>query len=178
MKTGLLAQMRMEPGPATPPPIRDIAPPVDVLPYPLWMIILVAGVALGLAAFIGWRLLRWYRNRPAPPPPSARSIALRELEKLRPEVKRLDPYPFSIAVSDILRTFIGGHYALHAREQTSPEFLAAIATSRRFTEDDRKLLARFLERVDMIKFARIDASAEENQELLSAATAFVHGGGV
>jgi len=120
--------------------------------------------------------VRWWRNRPVPPPPSARSIALRELDKLRMRVEQMEPYSFSIAVSDILRTFIGAEYLLHAREQTSPEFLAAIASSLRFSNEDRTLLARFLERADMIKFARIEATSADSRELLSSATAFVQGG--
>jgi hypothetical protein len=38
-------------------------------------------------------------------------------------------------------------------------------------------LLRFLERADMIKFARVDATTEDSQQLLSSASAFVEGGG-
>jgi hypothetical protein len=170
----LLAQIRPQPAPAA-PVIRDIAPPLDVFPYPIWIVVLGGAVVLVVLALIAWWLIRWWRNRPSPLPPSARSIALRELEKLRAQLEQMEPYAFSIAVSDILRTFIGAHYSLHAREQTSPEFLAAIASSPRFSSDDRTLLTRFLERADMIKFARIDATSDDSRELLSSATAFVQG---
>jgi hypothetical protein len=161
----------------TPSPIRDIAPPLDVFPYPPWMVAIAVGAAVLITALLAWLLIRWWRNRPGPPPPSPRSIALLALEKLRDQVQRLDPYAFSIAVSDVLRTFIGAHYGLHAREQTSPEFLAAISGAARFSTDDRALLTRFLERADMIKFARVDATTEDSQQLLSSASAFVEGGG-
>jgi hypothetical protein len=161
---------------ATPPPIRDIAPPLDLFPYPLWMVLVVATIAGALLAVISWLLFRWWRNRPPPAPPTARSIAMRELQMLRNKLRSLEPYAFSIAVSDVLRTFIGAHYGLHAREQTSPEFLAAAANSHAFSADERSQLARFLEKADMIKFARVDAGERDSEELLSTACAFVEGG--
>ena len=85
------------------------------------------------------------------------------------------PYEFSIAVSDVLRTYIGAQYRLHAREQTSPEFLGAISRSAKFSENEKALLTGFLERSDLIKFARIDATSEDSAELLRNAVAFVEG---
>ena len=70
---------------------------------------------------------------------------------------------------------MSGQFSLHATSQTSPEFLASIAKSPRFSDEDRKLLATFLDRCDMLKFARVEAHAEENGELLGAAAAFVQG---
>lgn len=168
MSRGFLAQL-----PPTPPEIRDIAPPVDVFPYPLWVILAVGAGAALLIGGLGWLLIRAWRKRPPPPPPSARSLTLRALEKLRSQLTTLDPYAFSIAVSDLLRSFIGAQYGLRAAQQTSPEFLATISDSSRFSEDDRTLLGRFLERCDLIKFARIEAGREESEELLRSAIAFV-----
>ena len=103
-------------------------------------------------------------------------MALAALERLRAQVRTLSPYDFSIAVSEVLRTFIERQHRLRALEQTSPEFLASLAAARQFTEADRGLLADFLERCDLIKFARVEASAETSEELLGSATAFVQGG--
>jgi hypothetical protein len=164
------------PGAPELPEIRDIAPPVDVFPYPPWMVATAALLAAIILGVIIWLIVRWVRSRPAPPPPTPRAIALRELERLRGDVDRLEPYAFSIAVSDVLRRFIGAQYGLHAQQQTSPEFLAAIGTSTRFSADDQQLLGGFLERCDLIKFARIDASSDESRELLGRAVAFVQGG--
>ena len=166
------------PAPGTPEPveIKDIAPPVDVFPYPLWMVLAAAGIALAVLSLIAWLLVSWLRSRPAPPPPTPRAVALRELEKLRGQVQTSEPYAFSFPVSDVLRTYIGAQYRLHAREQTSPEFLATISNSPKFTDADRSLLAGFLEHCDMIKFARIDATADDSAKLLESAVAFVQGG--
>ena len=165
--------------PATPAPvaIKDIAPPVDVFPYPLWMVVAAAVLALALLAGLVWFVVAMIKNRPAPPPLSATAIALRELEELRARLNELAPYQFSIAVSDVLRTFISkAKFRLSATTQTSTEFLAAISNSPNFSDTDRSLLAGFLEHCDMIKFARIDATADDSAKLLESAIAFVQGG--
>lgn len=159
------------------PQIRDIAPPLDVFPYPAWMIALAVLLVLVMLGFAVWALVRWLRSRPAPPPPDPATIARRELERLRERVTEMEPYAFSIAVSDVLRTFIGkSRFHLPATQQTSPEFLAAISRSALFSEKDRVLLGRFLEKCDMIKFARIHATSEDNAELVASALSFVQGG--
>jgi len=164
------------PAPAAPPElpaIKDIAPPVDVFPWPPWLVACFILVVLAILGAIVAAIIIARKNRPQPPPPTPREIARRELEALRAQVGRLPPYEFSIAVSDVLRTYIGGEFRLQARQQTSPEFLAAIAHSVKFSEKDKTLLARFLERCDLIKFARIAATQEDSNELLGSAIAFV-----
>jgi hypothetical protein len=167
------------PPPSSPAPveIRDIAPPIDVFPYPTWMVVVAALIAAAVLGLLGWWLVRWLRNRPGTPPPTPGEIALGELERLRQRVNELEPYVFSIAVSDVLRTFIGNaRFRLPATRQTSPEFLAAISGSPLFSADNRALLARFLEQCDMIKFARVEATSGDNVELVESALAFVRGG--
>ena len=85
------------------------------------------------------------------------------------------PYEFSVRVSDVLRSYIGAQYGLRVTRQTSPEFLASIAEASQFSDDDRTLLAQFLERSDLIKFAKIDATEDDSSDLLSKAIAFVQG---
>ena len=156
--------------------IKDIAPPVDVFPYPLWMVLTAAGIALAVLGLLTWLLVRWLKRRPPPPLPTPRAVALRELERLRGQVQGMEPYAFSFAVSDVLRTFIGAQFGLHAREQTSPEFLAEISKAGRFSDADRTLIGEFLVHCDMIKFARIHATAEDSARLLESAVMFAQGG--
>ena len=161
---------------ATPELIRDIAPPVDYFPYPPWVVALaVAGCALLLGLAI-WGLWQWWKHRPAPPPPSAQARALRQLNVLATQVESTDPYAFSIAVSHVLREYVEGQFHIPALEQTSPEFLAAIAGHATFTEDHRLLLADFLERCDAIKFGRAGGDTQVNAALLHSARSFVEGG--
>ncbi len=157
--------------------IHDIAPPVDVFPYPMWMVVTAAVIAGLFLIFLIWLLVRWVRRRPAAPPLGPAAIALRELEKLRGRSRDTEPYEFSVAVSDVLRTFINdAKFRLPATRQTSPEFLAAIAGAPLFSEADRDLLRHFLEKCDLIKFARVQATSEDNSELVQSALAFVQGG--
>lgn len=159
-----------------PPEIRDIAPPIDVFPYPMWMVVVAALLALGLIGLSVWLLARWWRRRPPEPPPTPRTAALRALEALRDKVELLDPHAFSVAVSDVLRRYITAQFGLPATQQTSPEFLESISGATQFTDAGRELLARFLDRCDLLKFAHVAATAADSSELLASAIAFVQGG--
>ncbi len=154
--------------------LRENVPPVAV-PWPAWMWWAIAGGVVIAAGLLVWLGIWLARRAPKTPPPTPREIALREIEALRPRVNSMEPYAFSVVVSDILRTYVSGHFGLHATQQTSPEFLASISRSELFTDSDRKLLAVFLERCDLLKFARAEAHAEENTGLLREAAAFIQG---
>jgi len=158
------------------PAIHDIRPPLDVFPYPMWMVVTAGAVALLALGLVVAGIVSLIRNRPKTPPPTAREIALKRLKEAEGDLTRKEPYAFSIQVSDILRQYVSAQYHLHATEQTSPEFLADAAKSPHFTGADKLLLAEFLERCDLIKFARVDATQEESKALLEQAVRFVKGG--
>ncbi len=162
--------------PSPTPLIRDFAAPIYVFPYPLWVVYTAVAVALGIVALLVWLLVRWWRRRPAPIPPTPREVAIGELEKARQQIRNVEPYAFSILVSDILRRYIYGGYSLRATQQTSPEFLASIADFSGFVAKEKQLLADFLQKSDLIKFARIGATADDSSELLEQAILFVKGG--
>ena len=164
------------PFPPEPPDLRDIAPPLDVFPWPTWMVVVVAIIVSLVLATVIYFIVRRIRNRPPPIPPSPQSIALRELRKLQSQTARAEPHEFTFAVSDVLRKYVSAEYRVRATEQTSPEFLVAIGQSVKFAEAERTLLADFLERCDLIKFARIDADSRDNERLLESALRFVEGG--
>ena len=160
----------------TPPEIRDIAPPVYVFPYPMWVVYTAAGLTLLILGVVAWLLVRWWRRRPSPPPPTPAQIALLALEKARAQILSLDPYAFSILVSDILRSYVSTEYQLRATQQTSPEFLASISALPVFSEAMKKQLAEFLEKCDLIKFAHVSATSADSAALLDQAILFVKGG--
>lgn len=146
------------------------------VPWPPWVWLLIGlGVLLLL---IGVMLLLRYlgRHRGVDVHPFPRTVAFQALNDLSLRMSRLKPYDFSIAVSDILRAYISKQFRMRATQQTSPEFLASISSHSRFTAEDKSLLARFLERCDMIKFAGDAGTEEDCQELMKAAVAFVQGG--
>jgi hypothetical protein len=154
----------------TPVPIHDIVGPVAYFPYPIWMVI---AAALGLLAVIG--LLVWFivsRRKPVKQStPGERALA--ELASLRSQVETSDPYPFSIAVSDVLRIYLRDAHDLSATTQTSREFLETARTRQFFNDDEREALAAFLERADLIKFARMHATPVDCTALLEQAERLV-----
>jgi hypothetical protein len=161
--------------PSPTPEIRDIAPPVEVFPYPLWVVIAAAILLLALLILLLWALMRWWQQRPPQPPPTPREIAAQRLADARRRLKELDPYVFSILVSDILRSYITSQFHLRATQQTSPEFLGSVSNSPRFSEEEKSLLQHFLQKSDLIKFARAEATTRDNAELLEQAANFVEG---
>lgn len=154
--------------------LHDIAPPVDYSLLPLWVVFAIAFLTLVVLGAIAWLVRRWLR-RPKPEQ-SARSRAIEELNRVRPEIQSATPYRFSIRVSDVLRRYVTEQYQLPLTRQTSVEFLEALARTRTFSEEERALLADFLNRCDLIKFARYDATAADSELLLDEATRFVKGG--
>jgi len=154
--------------------IHEIAPPVDYSLVPPWVI--YGGIVLGL---IGAGLLGWWirgRMRRPKPQPSARDRARAQLEAAAREMETITPYEFSIRVSDILRQYVTEQYQLPLTRQTSVEFLAALAQTSSFSEEDKSLLEDFLSRCDLIKFARYEATIDDSRRLLEEATRFVQGG--
>ena len=154
--------------------IHEIAPPVDYSLVPPWVV--YCGILLGVAVLglIAW----WIRKRAGRPKPqqSARTRALQELDGIRAEMETLTPYQFSIRVSDILRRYVMEQYQLPVTRQTSVEFLSALAKTSPFSEDEKLLLEDFLNRCDLIKFARYDATIEDSRLLFDEAMRFVEGG--
>ena len=153
---------------------HDISPPVDYSLVPAWVIFVAAFVALALLGLAVWLFLRW-KDRPKPEL-SARERTLELLERARDEIGLLSPYEFSIRVSDILRRYVVEQFQLPITRQTSMEFLEAIAKAATFSEDEKSLLGDFLNRCDLIKFARYDATTADSELLLEEATRFVKGG--
>jgi hypothetical protein len=153
---------------------HDIAPPVDYSLIPAWLVFVIAFVVLSVLGLVVWWFVR--RRKPEPPPKAPREIAIGELEQIRPEIERMSPYQFSIRVSDILRRYVTQQYGLPAMRQTSIEFLTAAAKAPSFSADDKSLLEDFLNRCDLIKFAKYEATTSDSELLLEEAFRFVKGG--
>jgi hypothetical protein len=157
--------------PPTPAPIHDITGPVWLFPYPAWMVIAAGLAFLVLVGFLFW-LTRRKRSVPAL---SARERALKALEQLRGEAAESDSYDFGIKVSDALRTYIRDQHGLDALTRTSIEFLEVLRDNPVFTENEKAALSEFLESVDLLKYARQSAAAEEIRSLLEIAERLVRG---
>lgn len=154
--------------------LHDIAPPVDYSLVPPWLVFVAAFVALSLLGLLIWLVAR--KRKRAQPPKLPREAALEQLEQISGQIDKISPYRFSIRVSDILRRYVTEQYALPVTQQTSVEFLSALAGSSPFSQDEKMLLEDFLSRCDLIKFARYEATTSDSRLLLEEAIRFVKGG--
>jgi len=152
---------------------HDITGPMDYFLLKPWMILCAVAGLLLLAGLVFWLIKRW-RNRPVVVP-TPRERALDFLARIETETEKLTPYQFSIRVSDILRRYVTEQYQLPVTRQTSVEFLNALAMTS-FSGDEQSLLTDFLNRCDLIKFARYDATRADSRLLLDEAVRFVRGG--
>jgi hypothetical protein len=153
---------------------HDITPPVDYSLIPPWLVFVISFVLLSLLGLGVWWIVR--RRKPELPPELPREIALGDLEQIRREIEKMNPYQFSIRVSDILRRYVTQQYGVPATRQTSIEFLTAAAEAPSFSADDKSLLEDFLNRCDLIKFAKYEATTSDSELLLEEAISFVKGG--
>ena len=153
---------------------HDISGPLDYFLLKPWMVFCAVAGTLLLIGLVVW-LIKWWRNRPVTVL-TPRQRALEQLARIQADIDKVTPYSFSIRVSDILRRYVTEQYQLPVTRQTSVEFLNALAAASPFSSDERSLLTDFLNRCDLIKFARYDATREDSGLLLHEADRFVKGG--
>ena len=153
---------------------HDIAPAVDYSLISPWLIFLGLFVLLTAIGLIVWFVAKSLR-RPTPPQ-LPRDRALELLEQIRTQITAINPYRFSIRVSDILRRYVTEQFGLPVTRQTSVEFLNGLRGSSPFSEEETSLLEDFLNRCDLIKFARYEATTADSESLLEEAIRFVKGG--
>jgi hypothetical protein len=108
-------------------------------------------------------------------PITNRQKALASLEALRKGIAGADPYAFGVTVSDSIRIYIRSEHRLGATTQTSLEFLNSIRGNPLFTDNEKAGLTVFLEKTDLLKFARAEAGEREMLDLLDIAARFVRG---
>ncbi len=154
--------------------LEDIAGPVDV-PVPWWWWAVAALVAAALAAAGAyWRKRRkaaLSASRVVPPHEAALAALDALLGRGLPgpdEVKR-----FYMRLSDIVRRYVEERFGLRAPEQTTEEFLAAMAASPAVGREHQRLLRSFLEQADMVKFAKFTPGRDEAEDAVDAARRFV-----
>jgi len=161
--------------------IRDIKPPVE-LPFDWRPYLLYGGLALALAVlgfFLFWYLKKRSRGEPILPgkPEIARpphELAYEELEALlaqnlleKGEIKR-----FYSEISEIIRRYIEGRYQVPAMERTTTELLDDLRGIG-VEVDHVELIAAFLERCDLVKFAKYQPSEEEHRDTVERARQIV-----
>ena len=154
--------------------LLDIAEPLD-MPVPWWwwaLGTLLLAVA-ACAAWWWWRRRREKLSTPRLVPPH--EIALAALDALLAEglLAGGAVEVFYLRLSDIVRHYIEDQFSLRAPEQTTEEFLAAMSRGPHIRRDHQTLLRDFLQRADMVKFAKFVPAAEETGGAVEAARLFI-----
>ncbi len=161
--------------------IKDIKPPVDI-PLDWKRIALWAGAGVGLLAFATACFL-WYRRRQqgkgilsvrqAPPRP-AHEIALEALARLEASdlLARGEVKAFYIEVSEIIRRYVEGRYGFIALEMTTEELLEALHRAG-VSGEIYDLFRIFLDRCDLVKFAKYEPPTESHPEIVALARQIV-----
>lgn len=157
------------------PPATDIRPqkpPVRLRAgWTAWLPPLLGAALLGLA-WLAWR--RYRRQRRVLPPPVVIPPYRRALERLRAALDLIhDPHRFTVEVSHTLRVYLEERFNLHAPERTTEEFLTELQAGRVLTPLQQQLMADFLTRCDLVKFARYEPGEPELRELYEAAVRLV-----
>lgn len=153
----------------------DIRPPKPPLALPgfwsTWGWLLLVTLLLALA---WWAWQRYWRQRHRPPPAVVVPPYRRALERLRAALDLIhDPSRFVVVISDALRVYLEERFQLHAPERTTEEFLAEIRAGQRLSPLQQQLMADFLTRCDLVKFARYEPSEPELRELYESAVRLV-----
>jgi hypothetical protein len=84
-----------------------------------------------------------------------------------------DPRLFCIAVSDALRVYLEERFELRAPERTTEEFLQDLQSTEHLNEEQKRSLTDFLERCDLVKFARFEPNESALRELHESALRLV-----
>ena len=144
--------------------LHDIRDPISIQTIGNWIGRIVAVLVLGWLLWWAWN--RWRKNRPKPttpppPPPDTRARA-----RLQEALQWIDqPERFCTVVSEILRTYLEERFGLRAPERTTEEFLAELKTSGSLDLRHKQVLADFLTRCDLVKFAQANPGRPELEEL-------------
>ncbi len=155
-----------------PASLRDIKPPVKIPDY--WIFLWLALAIVTLAILVLWAQRHFSKNRPIPPGPPPVPPHQRARQKLEEAPALIaEPKPFTILVSDTIRIYLEERFQFHAPERTTEEFLYELQATPRLTEEQKQTLGRFLEKCDLVKFARYEPLRPELMELHEAASRLI-----
>jgi hypothetical protein len=157
---------------ATASDIRDIKPPVEIpsgWEWIWWTLGVLAVAAIVFALWKWWQKRRW--QIPMEPPVPAHARAKQMLEKALALIAQ--PKPFCILVSDTIRVYLEERFNFRAPERTTEEFLHELQGTDLLTAEQKEKLGEFLERCDLVKFAKYEPGEPELRDLHSSAVRLV-----
>ena len=83
------------------------------------------------------------------------------------------PKPFCILVSDTIRVYLEERFDFHAPERTTEEFLHELQGTDLLSAEQKEKLGEFLERCDLVKFAKYEPGEPELRDLHGSALRLV-----
>ena len=152
--------------------LRDIKPPLVIPSGWAWLWWVAGAVAIASLLFWAWR---WWQKRraaialvPVIPP------HIRAKQKLQEALALISqPREFCILVSDTIRQYLEERFTFHAPDRTTEEFLHELRETDLLTRDQKDSLGEFLERCDLVKFAKYEPGEPELRDLHQSALRLV-----
>jgi hypothetical protein len=152
--------------------LRDIKAPVEIPSGWAWVWWVLAALALAALLVLAWRA--WQRRRAQVPPVPVIPPHVRAKQKLQEALALIGrPREFCILVSDTLRLYLEERFDFHAPERTTEEFLHELAETRLLITAQKESLGDFLQRCDLVKFARYEPGEPELRDLHASALRLV-----
>jgi hypothetical protein len=152
--------------------IRDIKPPVEIPSGWEWLWWTLGTLAVGAILFALWK---WWQKRrlqiTMKPPVPAHTRAKQMLEKALELIAQ--PKPFCILVSDTIRVYLEERFNFRAPERTTEEFLYELQGTNLLAAEQKEKLGEFLERCDLVKFAKYEPREPELRDLHGSALRLV-----
>jgi hypothetical protein len=152
--------------------LRDIKPPVDIPSGWAWLWWTLAVLAALTASWLAWR--HWKSRKAAALLEPAVPPHIRAMGRLDAALALLhDPREFCIAVSDTVRWYLEERFNFRAPERTTEEFLQELKNTSLLKRAQKESLGLFLERCDLVKFARYVPGEPELRDLHASAVTLV-----
>jgi len=171
------------------PQVQPIRPPREawvedkrvVRAVRIGLIVLAGALALTVMALLVRRALRRRRvahageELPSEPRRPPEEIAMEKLRALRAAGRfSVDGYrPFTFALAEIVRAYLGGRYGFDSLELTTTELIAQLRQKAPHLCEPGSEVLRFLDETDLVKFANVGSTDEAALKGLDAAQAIV-----
>jgi hypothetical protein len=152
--------------------LRDIKPPVEIPSGWAWLAWVLG--ALLLAGLLFWAWWYWRKRQAQAPVIPVIPPHVRAKQKLQEALDLIgQPKEFCVLVSDTARWYLEERFDFHAPERTTEEFLYELQGTNLLTPDQKASLSDFLNRCDLVKFAKYEPREPELRDLHASALRLV-----